>query len=158
VGLVLRRPREVWRCASALIARTSQNSAAWRQTQQLDRLLGCNIELEDELDEEDRIPHGAVSCIPHDLPGLAAHRLDGGGSRLFGHALEWGDGDRLVDEPVDVGGERAYSAESDHPSRAEVNHPSQWGAGRSCGEPSADAGATRDPTNCMPASVACWMM
>jgi hypothetical protein len=133
VGLVLRRPREVWRCASALIARTSQNSAAWRQTQQLDRLLGCNIELEDELDEEVRIPHGAVSCIPHDLPGLAAHRLDGGGSRLFGHALEWGDGDRLVDEPVDVGGERAHSAESDHPSRAEVNHPSRWVPGGHAG-------------------------
>jgi len=40
------------------------------QTQQLDRLLGWNIELEDELDEEDRIPHGAVSCIPHDPPGV----------------------------------------------------------------------------------------
>src|SRR5665811_1347520 len=103
-------------------------------------------------------PGGRAGCIPHGLPGLAAHRLDGCRSRLFGHALEWGDGDRLVDEPVDAGGERAYSTESDHPSRAEVNHPSQWGARWSCGEPSADAGAMRDPTNCMPASVACWMM
>ena len=72
-----------------------------------DRLLGHAVETEDELDEEDRVPDGLPGSLPNDLPGLAPQRLDGGRPGLLGHALEWGDRDRLVDEPVHVGRERA---------------------------------------------------
>ena len=33
--------------------------------------------------------------------------MNGSRPGLFGHPFEWRDGDRLADEPVDVGGEGA---------------------------------------------------
>jgi hypothetical protein len=53
-----------------------------------DRLLGRKIELEDKLDEEDGVPNRSVSCLPHRLAGLPAHRLERTRTSLRGHPLE----------------------------------------------------------------------